>query len=208
MAPAIIESAKTWQKNASFNAWSFQDNVKMIGSDLKWKGVKVKEKDEDEHERSKYFLEKKKEFRSFSTDSKIVQVNKQNLYVLGGRMHSPVLLSRDYPVMKSCLKVDLDTGVLEEMAEMIEGRFEFGICYVNHRIYVVGGYDERSCEAYDILSRKWTRLPATCTFPDTYTGCITVESVQNRFIYGFGGYNDEQETQDSGIERIARLDTF
>jgi hypothetical protein len=79
----------------------------MIGSDLKWKGVKVKEKDEDENERSKYFLEKKQDVRSLTSDSKIVQVSKQNLFVLGGRMHSPVLLSRDYPVMRSCLKVDL-----------------------------------------------------------------------------------------------------
>jgi len=73
---------------------------------------------------------------------------------------------------------------------MIEGRFEFGICLVNHRIFVVGGYDERSCEAYNLLNSKWTLLPSTCDFPDEYTGCITVESVQSRYIYAFGGCND------------------
>ena len=85
---------------------------------------------------------------------------------------------------------------------MKEGRLLFGHAYIGHFIYVVGGGDAqlkslRSCEVYHMLHNEWkimsTELPDICTMG------ITLLSVKQRFLYGFGSMGTE--------ERVIRLDS-
>jgi len=76
-------------------------------------------------------------------------------------------------------------------------------------IYVAGGCDGQdyslySGEKFDLLKNKWS---PTKSLPDGYSFGITLISIKNRFIYGFGGGNEQFNALKKGVERIMRLDT-
>ena len=47
-------------------------------------------------------------------------MNKKDVFIVGGK--EPSLLAYEYDSSRSCLKVDMDVGVVSEMACMGEGR--------------------------------------------------------------------------------------
>jgi hypothetical protein len=66
------------------------------------------------------------------------------------------------------------------MAELITGRFGFGVCSIRHLIFVFGGGDTnnediQTCEQYHILKNTWTELP--CKLSPGFCKSVTVESV-------------------------------
>ena len=67
----------------------------------------MKEQGENNRVRKNFFSKDKSENITFS---KIVQISRDQVYVIGGA--SPTLLARDYDVSTSCLKVDICTGEL------------------------------------------------------------------------------------------------
>ena len=73
----------------------------------------VREKGEDEEGRRLFFEGK---WQDDMTESKIVQVNRSQVYIIGGIY--PSLMGRVYDVARSCLRVDLETGILEKMKDM------------------------------------------------------------------------------------------
>ena len=63
--------------------------------------------------------------------SKIVQVNHNDVYIIGGEQNHPSLLSRGYEVASSCFKIEIKGGQLEQKPNMITGRWQFGVCALN-----------------------------------------------------------------------------
>ena len=58
-----------------------------------------------------YFFQRKKKGRVFS-NSKPIQVNKTEVYLIGGSQTLQSLLARNYEVDISCLRIDLNSGEL------------------------------------------------------------------------------------------------
>ena len=75
-----------------------------------WKDFPVREQGESDQTRQAWFNGKS---QVGLTSSVIVQVGKTKVYLIGG-LH-PSLLSREYNVKHSCLRVDLETAVLEQL---------------------------------------------------------------------------------------------
>jgi N-acetylneuraminic acid mutarotase len=74
---------------------------------------------------------------------------------------------------------------------MLQIRKEHSVVSLNGFVYAIGGYDGinnkflRSCEKYNVLTNEWTYFDsmniARCAF--------SASSVNNSFIYIFGGYD-------------------
>ena len=73
------------------------------------------------------------------TQSRIVQANRTHVYIIGG--YGPSLRSCEYDVARSCLRVHLETGILEIMQEMKHARSNgFGVALLGKDIVAVGGW--------------------------------------------------------------------
>ena len=79
------------------------------------------------------------------------------MYLIGGTNELPALLERQYEVPKSTIKINIQSGLMKQCANMIKDRYAMGICNIGERIYCFGGIstsDEivrKDCEFYDIL---------------------------------------------------------
>jgi len=145
--------------------------------------------------------------------SKIVQVNKRVIYLVGGDARKPSFPDRQYDVLRSCIKVDIISGVFELKTQMSHRRSAFGVCVIGKLIYLVGGLNNqegdegivKGCERYDVVGDKWQELPKKCDV--LYSG-ITVDVIKKRYIYGFGGmdWEDILNVPANDCERIMRLD--
>ncbi len=82
--------------------------------------------------------------------SKIIQINEFDVYMIGGTDAYPTLLARDYDASKACLKINIRTRELIQMANMTEGRTSVGVCNIGNIIYVGGGiyqnFNSQTCE--------------------------------------------------------------
>ena len=148
------------------------------------------------------------------SQSNFIQVNNEMVYVIGGIKNVCSLLCSNYDVPRCCLQINLKSGEVIRRSKMNIGRDNFGICLIGHVIYVSGGRDYenkhniRSCEYYNILTNRWTKM-ATCSLPDSYTVGMTTEVATQRYIFGFGGRNTlENKCPADNVERIVRLDTL
>jgi hypothetical protein len=145
------------------------------------------------------------------TFSKLIQINKYDLYMIGGEQALPSILPRYYEVATSCMKIDLRSGQVEVCASMNDGRYAFGLCNIGSLIYVIGGTSKMSniktCESYNVFSDKWQRLPEACNL-DQYSCGTTTGVVKQKFIFCFGGWNEYNTGTDPTIERILRLNTL
>ena len=104
------------------------------------------------------FFEETKLF--YPTQSKIVQINDNEIYVVGGGRAYPTLLASKYDVYRECLRIDIKTGKLTLQASMISGRRLHDVQCITNQIYVVGGEDQnrksvRTCERYFISKDEW-----------------------------------------------------
>ena len=86
----------------------------------------MQEKSECLEQRIEYLALKRHEHGAVLSGSKLLQINKTEVCILGGRQENPSLLAREYEVSRSCLTVDIYTGEVEEKASMVEGRNGFG----------------------------------------------------------------------------------
>ena len=92
--------------------------------------------------------------KSQATQSKLIQINNTQIYVIGGRPESPSLLTHDYDVWRSCLRVDLESATVEERASLVTGRCFHAVVSLGNYIFVLGGFnqneeEEKSVEKYD-----------------------------------------------------------
>jgi len=67
-------------------------------------------------------------------------------------------------VPRSCLLIDLGTGIVSEKAQMNIGRSQIGVGHIGNFIYVVGGQNfsdgiVRLTERYDIARNEWKVMP-------------------------------------------------
>jgi hypothetical protein len=89
--------------------------------------------------------------------------------MLGGIPENTSLLTRKYNGWRACLQVNLKSGELIQRDNMIRGRQGFYPSVIGHRIFVLGGINEKSneCkhfESYNVLSHEWTDLK--CSISD------------------------------------------
>jgi hypothetical protein len=77
----------------------------MLNDSMAWEKVLVSEAGEDMGEREEYFG--KFEGKKKCSWSKVIQMNKTDLYIIGGIDLFASLLNRKYDVGRSCLKIDL-----------------------------------------------------------------------------------------------------
>jgi len=146
--------------------------------------------------------------------AKIVQVNQRVIYLIGGDGRKPSLPDREYDVWRSCIKVDIISGVFELKTRLTQRRSAFGVCLIGKLIYAVGGINEedgderavKGTERYDVIGDSWQELPKKCDVPDMLSTSITFDVIKKRYIYGFGGMGIEEDVPANDCERILRLD--
>jgi len=91
---------------------------------------------------------------------KMIQVNKTDVYILGGNNTSPELQNNpNQKTRRKVFKLNLQTLEVHKMKSMTVGKQAFGVCCVCGHIIVVGGFcgekPVATCERYDILSDSW-----------------------------------------------------
>ncbi len=130
---------------------------------------------------------------------KIVQINKTDVFVLGGNDSTiENQFSINYKVLKCNFKIVLDPAVLADPAQnltvhvranMLRPRQAFGICAVNNYIYIGGGVTSSgsytwTTDRYNVLTDEWQTLDS-CKFPEALFANSFV-AIRKRFIYQFG----------------------
>ena len=130
---------------------------------------------------------------------KIVQINKTDVYVMGGNDSTiENQFTLNYKVLKCNFQIVLDPVVLANpeqkltvhaRASMLRPRQAFGICAVNNFIYVGGGVTSSgtytwTTDRYDVLNDSWQTLDS-CKFPEALFANSLV-AIRKRFIYQFG----------------------
>ena len=130
---------------------------------------------------------------------KIVQINKTDVYVMGGNDSTiENQFTLNYKVLKCNFQIVLDPAVLANpeqkltvyaRASMLRPRQAFGICAVNNFIYVGGGVTSSgtytwTTDRYDVLNDSWQTLDS-CKFPEALFANSLV-AIRKRFIYQFG----------------------
>jgi hypothetical protein len=63
--------------------------------------------------------------------------------VIGGTKAFQSLLARDFDVPSSCFEVEISTGKIAQRADLLTGRYYFGVCSVGGFIYTFGGRDSK-----------------------------------------------------------------
>ena len=153
---------------------------------------------------------------------KIVQINKTDIYVMGGNDSTiENQFTLNYKVLKCNFQIVLDPAVLVDpkqkltvyaRASMLMPRQAFGICAVNNFIYVGGGVTSsgsytRTTDRYDVLNDSWQTLDS-CKFPEALFANSLV-AIRKRFIYQFGfSAPYSLSLSKPYTELIFRLDTF
>ena len=96
-----------------------------------------------------------------SNSSKVVQVSNNEFYLIGGQSgFCTFRFKRNNEVQRSCIRVDIDSGIVTERAQMTGSvdkfikRFAFGACRIGHFIYVVFARTNQP-KRYDILKDQW-----------------------------------------------------
>ena len=130
---------------------------------------------------------------------KIVQINKTDVYVLGGNDTTiETQFNMHYNVLKCNFKIVLDPAVIADperklivhtRANMLRPRQAFGLCAVNNFIYVGGGVTAsseytRSTDRYNVLNDTWENLKQ-CNFPEALFANSFI-AIRKRFIYQLG----------------------
>ena len=133
--------------------------------------------------------------------SKIIQIGRHEVYLIGGHRYQMSLLPRDYDLGKACLRIDMDIREVSQRTPMKTSRFYFGICSIGHQIYVIGGMKVQACEVFNTLTQVWTDLPPI----DEYCTGISAITIK-RFIYGFGG-KLSFKINAPDFERVLKFDT-
>ena len=130
---------------------------------LEWDRVRVREI----HSAVGYFKGKRQDY---PTHSKLVQVSHNQIILVGGSQSRPSLLTYEYDVARSCLLIDLSSGIVSEMSQMTHGRYYHGVANIGKYVYAVAGKNDwsavRTCERYDISADKWTQLPENSAFDE------------------------------------------
>ena len=85
---------------------------------------------------------------------------------------------------------------------MIKSRCWHSVSYLNGAVYAFGGFDGserlKHCEGYDIELDQWSEKASLNVARSNLASCI----VNDRFIYAFGGYGQNNQMSLSSIEKF------
>ena len=106
---------------------------------FEWRTIDVSEKGDlrTSQQNEKYFETVRG--RGYTSSSKMIQVNRTEIYVVGGRQGYPPLLARSFDVTKCCIKIDMETKEFVHLPDMTFGRYWFGLCHIGNLIFAIGG---------------------------------------------------------------------
>ena len=85
-----------------------------------------------------------------------MQANSFHVYIIGGHCGYSSLVCGEYDVERSCLRVDLTSGVLKKMNNMRHAHDLHSVVLLGKQIYVIAGERMRKCEAFDLIKAVWT----------------------------------------------------
>jgi hypothetical protein len=137
---------------------------------------------------------------------KIVQVNKTDVHILGGRVN---LRSSDLHFMTAIDPSKLDrTLQVHRRANLPTERVTFAVCVVNSFIYIGGGYNYQQqntdrVDRYSLLNDEWEQI---CRLPFAINSHSFI-TVRNRYIYSIGN-EIPKELAVPKCEVVFRLDTY
>ena len=113
-------------------------------------------------------------------------------------------MGREYSVRKSCLRIDLETAVLEQLQNMSHPRIGHSAAMVGNSIYVAGGFgDNRRCERFSLQKQQWTDLSNASDF-DQWGEGVTLVAVKSAYLLAIGGCVSWNNYPD--FDRLRRLD--
>jgi hypothetical protein len=101
----------------------------------------------------------------------------QKLYITGGQL-GPDSASDSF----LCYDYTLDK--LTILPDMHHARYSHSMIYHNNAIYVVGGYKSNSCEKFDLVTMRWTKLNSLILEERQNS----ILYVHNNYLYCFFGY--------------------
>ena len=116
--------------------------------------------------------------------SRSIAVENGDIYLIGG-------LVKPY-YLKTTFFLDEASNVLVKRANMNLPRADHSLIYLAGYIYAVGSYVHNrcnsTCERYDIYKNKWMPIASL----NTGRAGIGLCSVDNAYLYAFGGRNDKR----------------
>lgn len=138
---------------------------------------------------------------------KIIQINRTDVYIISGNRSTPSAhVSRFESNATECYMFNLHTKQVKKLANIPIPRQAFGICHINHQIFVAGGVSNKnylkSCQIYDTNTDSWSEGPDL----PMASFALNLLAVNKRFIFGFGLTNRDIDTMNE--QRIVRLDTW
>ena len=120
---------------------------------------------------------------------KMIQVNKTDVYMIGGNnLTEQYQDNGDFVVQKLTILINICTKRVELRANMNVGRQAQGICAINNYIYCVAGINKDvmfdSVERYNTLTDVWEILEEAKYPKKAFS--MSLIPVQKRFIYSIG----------------------
>eukprot|EP00347_Sterkiella_histriomuscorum_P002043 403369692 len=191
--PYLIKNVKLWRTKSLFlnlDGQSFLNELS-VSNDLEWKPRDIRAYDQENN-----FIEN---FQFAELWSKVVQVNKELIYMIGGNVEHRFSTDR-------CYSFNLQANELRQIQSLKQKRYGHGLCYMNQFLYVVGGVQDDNqtldvCERYDIINKEWNEIPKL----EVPCFSMTLLSVRGRYIYTIGGIYGPYQLFEAK-EMIHRLD--
>eukprot|EP00347_Sterkiella_histriomuscorum_P007965 403346888 len=133
---------------------------------------------------------------------KIIQVNDWHVYFISG-MTTDIKQS----ATKRCYCFDIRYRKITRVADILQSRSGFGVCYIKEKIYVCGGIivsqnrKLRSCEIYSTVKDQWSEF---VDLPEDLTNSVATQ-FESRFVYVIGRSGQLIE---QFMTRLYRIDTL
>eukprot|EP00347_Sterkiella_histriomuscorum_P016589 403352609 len=172
--PYLIKNVQLWRTKSLFlnlDGQSFLNELS-VSNDLEWKPRDIRAYDQENN-----FIEN---FQFAELWSKVVQVNKELIYMIGGNVEHRFSTDR-------CYSFNLQANELRQIQSLKQKRYGHGLCYMNQYLYVVGGVqDDNQRLMFHAFS-------------------MNLLSVRGRYIYTIGGIYGPYQLFEAK-EMIHRLD--
>jgi len=151
---ALVKKITIFEK-LGFYVYANDDKIRIVNARLETRVLLVSEEGNNDRERRDFFADKTKN----PFPSKLVQVSRNDLYIIGGISACPSLLARKYEEKRCCIHINLTTGRITPRRKTLKTRTFAATCHVNQYIYAIGGM-ERDSERYNVGTNRWELLPA------------------------------------------------
>ena len=108
---------------------------------------------------------------------------------------------------KQAQLIDISTGIIEELPDMLEARQAHGMSKVRDYVYCCGGYNGddvlTSCERFSLANKSWAKDVPELKAPRL---AMTMLVINYSWVYLFGGCTDVPQDQSTNF-LIERIDT-